>query len=516
VPFHDPTFGGTILINPGGPGGSGVDEVIWGGYGIRDNIVDSTKKHYEILGFDPRGVHHTTPAVSCFGSNWDRKVWQYRNWAVGQLDSSEHALNVKWATYESLANLCAQSATGRFDDGTNMHQYVSTALTAQDMLSIVDALQEEQKSHSKARSAGDSYQHVMSESQKPALLNYWGFSYGTYLGNTFASMFPDRIGRMVLDGNVDPVDYAATGWLSNLFDHNKNLHWFYYACFQARHKCALFDAETKSLFDLERKMIKLLERLQEDPLPVVHQGAADLVTHADIANLIHGAAYAPLYFWPDVAQVAHDLLNGNGTSIVKYLKNLQIPQGPEPTNPEPPHEPEGIKLLNDSLPYPPDFPGGLEGAISILCGDGEPLNSLTKQDWQLRLSYLKNQSLIAGPFWAAIPFACQHWHSTLRPAQRNRFTGPFRSRLADYDDRGSPLLFIGSTADPVTPLRNAIANSKHHEGSRVLIQDSAGHCAGPVNPSQCTFEVIRRFFANGTLPEADKVCAIDRQPWDDV
>lgn len=338
---------------------------------------------------------------------------------------------------------------------------------------------------------------------------------------------------MILDGNVDPVDYSATGCgsflpcieqhqanrflgLSNLFDHNKNVHWFYYACFNAKERCRFFDADTSSLFDLENKMLRLLKRLKDNPLPVVHEGAADLVTYSDLTNLIHSASYAPLFYWESVAQVAHDLTNDNGTSIVKYLKNLQLPQSANPTDPDSVHHNASLRLDNATLPYPPDYSGGLEAAISILCGDGEPITSLTKHDWQLRLSHLKNQSSIAGPLWADIPFACSSWPSNLRPAEHNRFIGPFTSKLADYDKRASPILFIGNTADPVTPLRNAVENSKHHEGSVVLTQDGPGHCAGPVNPSACTYEVIRSFFANGTLPEKDKVCMIDRSPWEET
>lgn len=511
VSHHDPKFGGTVLINPGGPGGSGVDEVVWGGYGMRDSIIDSNDKHFEILSWDPRGIHHTTPPVACFGTDWDRKVWMYRNWAVGQLDSSEHALDVKWALYESLAKLCDQSGKGQFDDGTNMHQYVSTALTAHDMVAIIDALQEEHSSLLKWDKNEQQSQHSLIEHDKPALLQYWGFSYGTFLGNTFASMFPNRIGRMILDGNVDPQDYAKTGWLSNLFDNPKNLHWFYYGCFHANSRCALYSSNTSSLFDIERRVHIVLEQLHREPVAVVHDGAADLVTYADLTNLIHGAAYAPRFFWPDVAQIIHDLSQHNGTSIVKYLKYLEVPENPKPNVP---NDGNLTTSNNETKPYPPDYPGGLEGAISVLCGDGDPIDSLTKQDWQERISLLKNQSMIAGPFWAAIPFACQNWMSTLRPAERNRFRGPFVSKLKDYDTRASPLLFIGNTADPVTPLRNAISNSKLHEGSAVLTQDTPGHCAGPVNPSQCTFEVIRAFFTNGTLPEAGRVCEGDRGPWD--
>lgn len=516
VPYDHPSFGGSILINPGGPGGSGVDELIWSGYRIRD-IVDSEDKHFEIIGFDPRGVHHTTPAVSCFSTNWDREVWLYRNWAIGQLDTSANALDVKWALYESLAELCISSSIGRFEDGTNMRQFVSTALTARDMVAIIDALQEEQTAALDIHGEISSLQQQPLEDKQRALLNYIGYSYGTYLGNTFASLFPNRIGSMNLDGNVDPLDYAATGWLSNLFDNERTWHWFHYSCFKAGETCALVDANTTSLFDLQKKTSKLLMQLADNPLAIVHDGIPDLVTYSDLTNLIHGASYAPLHFWPDVAQVMSDLLKGNGTSIVKYLKSLHIPQTPKPTNSNSleDNELDILKLKNDSLPYPPDYPGGLEAAISILCGDGDSISSLTKKDWGVRLAHLKNQSVIAAPFWAAIPFACQHWTPELRPFSRNRFTGPFQSKLADYDKRGSPILFIGNTADPVTPLRNAIENSKHHEGSRVLTQDSPGHCS-LLNPSRCTLEAIRLFFANGTLPEEGKVCMVDRSPWDTV
>lgn len=517
VPKDDPTFGGSILINPGGPGGSGVDEIIWGGYGIRDSIVDSEGKHFEIVSWDPRGVHHTTPSVSCFGSDWERQLWTYRDWAFGQLDSSEYAFDVKWAASESLAKLCTESEAGNFGPGMNMRQFVSTALTARDMVAIIDAIDQERDSSLDSAHTHTNSQQSLKEQQKPALLNYWGFSYGTYLGNTFASLYPERIGRMLLDGNVDPIDYAATGWLSNLYDNNKNLHWFFYACFHAGRKCPLFDSDTRSLSDIERKVAKLLQHLYEHPLPAVHGGAADVVTYADMTSIFHLAAYAPLFFWPQVAQVAHDLLEGNVTSVLDYLHRIEIPRQPGSYSRDL-KPPVGAALLlpkldNDTEPYPPTFPGSMEGSFSILCGDGAPL-SLSKVDWRDRINTLRNQSLIAGPHWAAITFACQHWPTSLRPSKSNRFAGPFMSTLVDYDDRASPILFIGNTADPVTPLRNAVANSKNHEGSVLLTQDTPGHCAGPANPNQCTFDVIRTFFGKGVLPEEGKICSSDRGPWD--
>lgn len=284
VPRDDHTFGKSILLNPGGPGGSGVDEVLWHGFKIRDTIVDSPDRHFEIIGFDPRGVHHTTPSVLCFGDDWLRQVWLYRNWASGQLGSSKWCLNFKWAAYKSLADMCETTNSDQLGDGLNMHQFVSTALTARDMLAIVDALQAESLKYPKGHHTD---QIAAATKTEPDLLQYWGFSYGTFLGNTFASMFPNRVGKLILDGNVDPYDYAATGWLKNLFDSNKNLHWFYYSCFHAREKCALYDSNTTSLFDIERKVLHVLEELYQNPVAVATDGA-DIVTYYDLTNLFFG------------------------------------------------------------------------------------------------------------------------------------------------------------------------------------------------------------------------------------
>ena len=294
VSRDDPSFGKSILLNPGGPGGSGVDTVLWDGFTIRDDIVDSEDRHFEIIGFDPRGVHHTTPSVACFSNDWDRQLFLYRNWAVGQFGSSEWCLDYKWAAYKSLSDLCTMSEEGRFPDGSNMHQFVSTALTARDMLAIVDALQEENDLY--AARHGTEQQKTVLQARKPDLLQYWGYSYGTFLGNVFGSMFPDRIGKVILDGNVDPVDYSKTGWLKNLFDNNKNLHWFYYGCFHAGKKCALYDDQTRSLFDVEKKVLDVLKNLQRDPIPITHDGEADVVTFYDLTNLFHGGKVNPALY----------------------------------------------------------------------------------------------------------------------------------------------------------------------------------------------------------------------------
>ena len=110
--------------------------------------------------------------------------------------------------------------------------------------------------------------------------------------------------------------------------------------------------------------------------------------------------------------------------------------------------------------------------------------------------------------------SCSHWPGSLRPSEANRFKGPFKSSTRDYDSRGAPVLFIGNMFDNVTPLRNAHAMSKDHEGSVVLTQNSSGHCSAFSSPSECTRKVIRRYFDTGELPAKGTICKADRVPWD--
>lgn len=120
------------------------------------------------------------------------------------------------------------------------------------------------------------------------------------------------------------------------------------------------------------------------------------------------------------------------------------------------------------------------------------------------------------PILCSYTFCLSAWIADMRPLARSRVIGPLSSKLVDRHRDTLLLLRIGNAANPVTPLRNAAANALHHEGSRVLVQDSPGQYTGPGNPSKCTFEVIRSFFANGIFPQNGKICSPDHGPWDNV
>jgi pimeloyl-ACP methyl ester carboxylesterase len=516
----DESYGGAIIVNPGGPGGSGTDIMLASGKSLQ-RLVDS-EKHFDILSFDPRGIKYTTPNVACFNDDAARQALAILGIGAGGLDGFPDALNVKWGIDQGLGQLCQYS--GYFEDGSNIRQFVSTALVARDMVEIIDRLDENRKIEvNKGKHLEFNQQQKLSEgsNEDVPLLNYWGLSYGSYLGNTFASMFPERVGRVILDGVVDAYDYAATGWTSNLRDNAKTWSKFFEYCFQAGPKCALYDPSYQSPNDIRDHVDAFLERLKEEPIPLIVGGNAALVTHYILRTSLHVALYFPNNLWPLLAQWLRALDNGDSltaSSIIEAgeLWQHQKPRKFSPSLPPIPNLPGFLSMSQEDLDQASQtgYSWQLEAAVSILCGDGDDITTRTKANHTDYLALLESQSELSAPIWAEITLHCIHWPKSLRPSSKNRFTGPFASKKSDYDPKGSPILFIGNTADPVTPVHNAHKMSKEHEGSVVLTQDVPGHCSTENNPSTCLFPIVRAFFANGTLPERNLVCEGIKKPWD--
>ncbi|MET0473678.1 MAG: alpha/beta hydrolase [Mycobacterium sp.] len=156
---------GTLMINPGGPGASAVDTVA--GMAVTLADTDITRR-FDLVGFDPRGVGHSTPQVRC---RTDAEFDAYRREPMA--DYSPAGVAHIEQIYQQVAQDCVER-TGR-----EFLANVGTASTARDMDVVRAALGENQ-------------------------INYLGYSYGTELGAKYAELFGDRVRAMVLDGAVDP------------------------------------------------------------------------------------------------------------------------------------------------------------------------------------------------------------------------------------------------------------------------------------------------------------------------
>lgn len=176
VAQDDPTFGGTIITNPGGPGGSGIDFL--GTWGRELQQITEGSKHYEILSFDPRGVANTWPRVDCFGSEhlFARDSYQLELRGTGGMGAGDNALRRSLAMYDGFGSLCQSQ-----DLDEDIQAYISTASVARDIIEIADRVEE----HRQARNI--SARHVTAQhpiktgkekkSETLTRVLYWGFSY---------------------------------------------------------------------------------------------------------------------------------------------------------------------------------------------------------------------------------------------------------------------------------------------------------------------------------------------------
>lgn len=206
VDIDDPTHGGSVFINPGGPGHSGNDFLMSSGKHLQLTFDKEGERHYDIIGWDTRGVGDTTPRVKCMDGLFDRDGFYMELRGTHSYEMNSGNVAYLLALFESLAAKCVwQSETSDLD----VWEYISTALVVEDLVRMVDKLAEE-----RAQGIAKRGLTVRQSDDTPAAddtprLQYYGASYGSVIGQTFASVHPERVGRILIDGIVDVEDYFA-------------------------------------------------------------------------------------------------------------------------------------------------------------------------------------------------------------------------------------------------------------------------------------------------------------------
>ncbi|KAB8293767.1 hypothetical protein EYC80_009252 [Monilinia laxa] len=203
---NDGPYQGMILTNPGGPGNSGVNFLLEDGYSVLLPVMGT---NYDIVSFDPRGMGHSNPLADCSSSS-PTKLHR-RNFGLSGPEFDSSYWTKEFQTALDFGAQCNETIGGSDQAGHHM----STAVVAKDMLSIVDAFAKTERGQSVESSS---------------LLNYWGFSYGSFIGETFASMYPNRVGRFVIDGVVDPEDYSSGVELNDIYLEDAIIDSFFTYC----------------------------------------------------------------------------------------------------------------------------------------------------------------------------------------------------------------------------------------------------------------------------------------------
>ena len=308
-------------------------------------------------------------------------------------------------------------------------------------------------------------------------LSYWGISYGSFLGATYANLFPSRVRAMILDGNLNPPAYVHRQLPANdgeflstmLRQHGDRgsaeiLDSFLDLCGRTdTAHCAFSAGSAAATHD---KYDALLRRLRTDP------ASAD-ITYADLASQIFQYLAGGPGVWPE----ATECLQGVWTTG----RWCPPPAG------------------SDQAPDNGQRYAGPEQLYAILCSESpNPRPSAF-----LALDSFANQrSGAAGPFklWETEP--CASWPASAA----DRYTGPWNRRTAN------PLLVIGNTHDPTTPYRNALAMSRQLARARLLTLEGYGHTSG-ADPSACIDEAVNAYLTDKVLPPEGTRCQPDEEPF---
>ncbi|GAB7353862.1 hypothetical protein MBLNU459_g4221t2 [Dothideomycetes sp. NU459] len=454
VPITDARYGGPVLTNPGGPGGSGVSQVLRNGRATQiiidsdmdpNSTEDVSHKYHDVIGFDPRGISRTTPGIQCFPDSLSRDNWMMQNEALGLLGSSEDSFMRNWYRSRALAEGCSMS-TGSTHDGTEaIGEHVNTSPVARDMLEIIERHAQWVEKQGKAAAVKsnsnteqETAQAIMTRTRwvrGGTRLKYWGNSYGTILGQTFAAMFPDRIDRVILDGVCDSHDYYFGTWFANLQDADKILGRFFDYCDEAGpESCSFYSPGGPD--GIKKAYDELIQDVFQHPRAVTSTATRgpDVITWSDVKSMVRLGMYQPLIYLPMVSDLLADVATGNGSLFADFKHMEHDPSCPS-------------AACKAAGPFSPECVGagdnGVDAQSAILCTDGEGLGQIDESAFQTYWHALQRQSKVMGDWWAHTRLGCVGW----KTKAKWRFEGPFGGNTSH------PMLFIGNTLDPVTPLR---------------------------------------------------------------
>lgn len=389
--------------------------------------------------------------------------------------------------YDTVPYTLAQArAFGQRCAGQEILPYVNSPSVARDMVAMID------KSAKRHDLGG-----------KEARLQYIGFSYGTVLGQVFASLFPGRVGRLILDGVVDAYDYTSgPGWIHGLVDTDEMYDVFFEGCYAAAENCTLYRDTDESHKDIRGRVDDFIQALDEAPqvayVPKQNQTGLDtVITGTDVRTMFGNAFYTAIYSY-------HNIAERLDTAISKGDLSALIPLA------------RSSSFQDNCDPYDPLYAPNTEQGLAIRCSDADDVRNKTAAWWEDYVAGVLDQSDVFGQAWVAGRVACAGW-----PARPNwNFDGPFESPGADPDvvegKPAAPILFMSSRLDPVTPLKAARDMSEGHPGSRVLIVEAEGHCGFLSAPSKCRDKLAMEYFDTGVVPDdQETVCESECGPWDE-
>lgn len=471
---------GTLFVNPGGPGDSGVDWV------LSDDILimmEGSGGQYDIVSWDPRGVGDTIPKVQCFASGTEEKTFWNGSIRGDYLelrkDFSDPAVRSEFYSHVPEADKMLIKF-GQHCDAESQYKlkYIGTTATVRDMVALHDHL------------------------EGTETINYWGISYGTVLGNYFVNMFPDRVGRVVIDGVVNTDLWAARPPLELGYETfnstDATFDAFASSCLNAgSSKCAIAD-KGSSANEIYEWVLDLIG------LAYDHTKASGgaIITSGKLRAFIWATLYHPKE-WPALAQTLAQLYtaleaSSSGSTSTTSTTSLHSRALSNVAHLSP--------LLHRATKVNESDPAIDYAYQAITCADAiDTKNTMTKDGFDMVVNTTQNSSRMLAPLfgWVAGAMYCHRWPT--RAVER--FTGPFNHTLRNK------IVVIGNLDDPVTPFISAKHVADALGDSAVLLKHNGYGHTSIFMRSGCTLAATAKYFTTGEHPAPGTVCEVDQQPF---
>ena len=431
---------GSLFLNPGGPGGSGVSFVLGAGPVL---YTPEVRARFDLVGFDPRGIAQSN-ALSCFTS-FDHLD------ELNELPFYPQTIEEVFAQIrfdKKFRKSCRKNA------GKILHN-MTTADAARDM-------------------------DILRQAVRDKKFTYAGYSYGSFLGVTYANLFPKRVRALIVDAVLDPISWT-TGrrhdrWLPfstrlrSDAGAQATLDEFLRLCDLAGVPRCVFAGNSADRF------AALLEKVKADPVILVFPDGSELVIDNVFvtANTLF-ALYNP-FVWD---LLASDLL------FVEQLATTTAASS-------------SFSLFGRE-PNPDLVPQTIEGSPGVFCSDSDnPDNPFV---WPLAAKISERKFGTFGRIWTWISSPCAKWPAS----KKSRYTGPFTRKTAN------PVLVTSTLYDPATRYEGAVTVDKLLPNSHLLTVEGWGHTT--LFLSACATQIASDYLVDGVLPGKTSTCRQDFPPF---
>lgn len=409
----------SLFVNPGGPGGSAVDFAS----SMSGSLGKSVTDVYDVVGVDPRGVGESTP-LTCLDDD------AFTEFVDTDPDPETPAEISDLREANAAMGEACEANSGE------LASHVSTHEVAEDM-DVVRAL--------------------LGRDQ----LDWFGASYGTQIGATYADLFPERVGRMILDGAVDPAATPFESAMGQVTGFQRAFDAYAADCI-ANDDCPLGG----SVKEARATVAGLFDQLDRQPLPA---GEGREVTEG---QAFYGVAL-PLYSqqtWYVLTDALTQALEQNNGSTLAALSDAYFER-----------QPDGSYNGNQ---------GQVIYAVNCLDAGTDP----TLQEVEAELPRFESVSPVFGRALGWGVLGCTDW-----PLKSDTPQEPVTAAGA------APIVVVGTTRDPATPYENSVKLAQELESGVLLSRDGDGHTAYNQG-NTCIDETLDAYLVDGTVPDDGTKC----------